>query len=365
MHGLFLELSPPVSAEGFRPNNSMPLLRCALNPASSSANARISRKAIRLRPSHAMLQIAASADLLAAAAAGSSAIAALLKGAPRSQLVKLARGIRELLHSFLLLFDLAECVHHIPNAAPLVERFFQREWSTALAATVGALQALPTTQSEQLEDRWRMHKAVRLVMALAGPGNEAGRVYAAWPDVAGAESLQQYAMETLAAAAAAAAASSQSPQVAQGANPVPPVGFQNPARQFLLSAVVTGRINEARLREILTHAAILAPLQAASEGRADFDGAELPVEMLREAGKRFTAQRYNLRGHSEGDVEALRRAQSAMMGALRQGLALLQLRTVAPEMQKRAVRRATADGFLQVPSSSELGQNARERFDCQ
>lgn len=51
-----------------------------------------------------------------------------------------------------------------------------------------------------------------------------------------------------------------------------------------------------------------------------------------------------------GSPEAQRAAQSVMLQAVRQSVAVLQLRTVAPARRQPAVRRARAAGFLQVLS---------------
>lgn len=81
-----------------------------------------------------------NANMQAAAAAGSPALAALMRAAPRGQRERASEAAKRLLGCFLNPFKLSHGLRSSPSAAPLVEKLWQRvfERPEALAATVEA-----------------------------------------------------------------------------------------------------------------------------------------------------------------------------------------------------------------------------------
>lgn len=112
----------------------------------------------------------------------------------------------------------------------------------------------------------------------------------------------------------------------------------------LCLAAAAGKVSEARLDTLLTHEGVLAPLRAYSQGHEGNRSFMLSTSLLILAGRHFSQ-----RGRSPGgSPEAHAAAQSVVLGAARQGAALLQLKAVEPSQRTRAIRRAARGGFLQV-----------------
>ena len=114
---------------------------------------------------------------------------------------------------------------------------------------------------------------------------------------------------------------------------------------FFGSAALEDRVSEARLRVLLTHEAVLAPLRAIAEGREAFMVAYYSAQVLRLGWLYYDTQQRI----PEGSREAYAAAQVLVMGALRQLAAQLQVYAAAPEQRQRVARRARRAGFLQVP----------------
>lgn len=113
---------------------------------------------------------------------------------------------------------------------------------------------------------------------------------------------------------------------------------------FLATAVDKMKVSESRMGALLTHEGFLAPLRAVAERGEGFDEAPFSSGGLLAAWLHFEAQHRN----PEGSPEAHDTARSAMLGAMRQAAALLQLGALASPQQQRAVRRARKAGFLHV-----------------
>ena len=123
-----------------------------------------------------------------------------------------------------------------------------------------------------------------------------------------------------------------------------------PFIQFLSEAASAGKMSQAVLEAMLTNEGLLAHLRDGACG--GLHGAVLTgtVEAL-------TAALANIHKATiipKGRPEAHRAMQSAVLGAVRQSTVLLQLRTVAPALRQRAVRRAQREGFLMVRRSPIL-----------
>lgn len=122
----------------------------------------------------------------------------------------------------------------------------------------------------------------------------------------------------------------------------------NDFKYFLSCAVCTDAVSTARLRALATHAAILEPLRAASDGRAGFSAVNTSASFLAGAWLEIASQKTQANDSFRIIPEEHAAARSAVMAAMRQGAALLQLRAVAVSQLQRAVRRARRGGFLQV-----------------
>lgn len=120
---------------------------------------------------------------------------------------------------------------------------------------------------------------------------------------------------------------------------------------FLAKAAEERRISEARLGALLTHDGLLVLLQEAAEGTADSALVIQSGIVLSHAWQHFSRT-----GRSPGGSPgALGAALSVTMAALRQGIAVLQLRAVPAAEKPRSVRRARRAGFLSVrPLTTDL-----------
>lgn len=284
-----------------------------------------------------------------AAAAGSPALAALLKATPEAQLENGSTIARNILYSFLSPVSMVRLVARHDSSALLVDKFWQRvkKYPAALAATVEALRACHQTDVDRFQDRYFVGEAVQSFADNLQPGSKYGRGVAAWTDVVGSDSLQQYAMDAL------------TPQIweaspSQSLTPEQLVQRQSqsgmePFMSLLTAAAAEGKLCETRLRALLTHDSLLAPLRAAAEDCKAFKSVRDPLMLLQTAWFHFRSKRVL----PAGSPEAYLAAQTAMLEAARQGGALLQLRALAPAKQQRALRRALSGGFFQVhPSNS-------------
>ena len=188
-----------------------------------------------------LLQMSVTANMQTAAAAGSPALAALLRaltaqGPLSGQQEKCRETAAIALRCFLLPFKLATLA---PTAAPLLKQLWQRvmERPSALAATVEAFQLCQTPRAVKIAENFLIATAVRLHTDKLSPGNSDGRVFPGWPAILAADSLQQYAMDVL---AAAAVVPSQPPSHAQA--DIDSVTCLAPFRAFLAEAAGAGQI---------------------------------------------------------------------------------------------------------------------------
>lgn len=293
------------------------------------------------------MQITVGANVHAAAAAGGTALAALLRAAPQAHLERCSATARNLLCCFLHPFQLVQYIGDAPAAGPLATKYWQWVMAgpKALSAAVEALQACHSAGQDRRSDIALVGESLQFYVAFLHPANGERRRDVARAALLGSDSLQRYAMEALAAAAAAAGPGQ--PSCLQDAiqlswKPIQVLSL------FLGMAAAEGSMGDARMRTLLTHDGIIAPLWRAAEGRGDYVRTlSCSAMFLETAWVHFsTSQR------SSGRLaEAHRAAQSAMMWAIRQGLALLQLSAVAPAQRQRAVRRARRGGFLLVRRS--------------
>lgn len=281
------------------------------------------------------LQVYLDANMQEAAASRAQALAALLRTAPQAQLSQCCRTAEHLLENHLRSFMIVSLLQQSGKEQPLVNRFWRRvmECPSSLAATVEALEVCRVMALPEVDSRGGQQCELLIAGTIEfhtvalQPGNTDGRHFPGWPDLVGSESLQQFAMDVLSPAAPERTVWS-------------PSDVKGIALSFMANAGEAARMSETRLRALLTNGGLLAPLQAAAEGRADFTWAMMPVMILLSGCRQI---------HTPWDASEVHApVQSALMAAMRQGTALLQLRAAPPPQQQRAVRRARREGFLQV-----------------
>lgn len=207
-----------------------------------------------------MLQVLAS-GLQAAMTLLSRALAGMLRACPESSLESFSTTARALVLKFLMLFHLETFARSHCSAAPVVNRFWQQvmDCPTALEGIVETLQACSDDTvnfgSAGITDRQTVGPVMMMHVQSLGPGNEDGRHFDGWPNFAGSEPLQQYAMDAFRAAAPASWPPRQ--QEAYGVQ-------MGSFAEFLAAAVAAGKVSQARLRILLTHESILAPCRQLS-----------------------------------------------------------------------------------------------------
>lgn len=202
--------------------------------------------------------------------------------------------------------------------------------------------ACHTTDASRSDDVRVIGNAVAAHICCLHPGNSACRQFGGWVSLLGSDSLQRYAMGAL--------------------GPVPPPSQAPPSLpaprklskhkdsfvEFLSLAAGAGQMSSARLSDVTTHSGILASLRAAAAGRGDVNDLHACTNLLNEAWKHIARHGRD----PGGSPEAHAAMQSALLAAMQQGIALLQLRAVAPAQQERGVRRARKEGFLQARPST-------------
>lgn len=283
------------------------------------------------------MQITVSANLQAAAMAGSAALTELLREATPAQVGRCRTHASMLLMAFRCPLEL---VHHLqkdPSAAPLVQKFWQRvvEHPSALAAEVEAGRACRDADSALLEYVVLVTDELQLHVEYLRPSqNGTTEYHAAWEVLMSSDSLQQFVMDAIPTLQYFDSSSSTRLPAAKVARSLKTITW------FLCFAAVEGKLSAARLSTLLTHELIIAPIRALAEGST---GAEsiIPSITVLEAG-------WEGRCSPGGSPAAHRAAQSAVLGALRQTAALLQLQALPAAQRQRAVRRARRGGFLQV-----------------
>lgn len=292
-----------------------------------------------------VLQVSLEANLPAAAATASPALAALLRAAPRAQLEDCSQPARQLLHCFLHPFAIVVSVQQAPSARLLINAFWQRvmEHPLALAATVDPLQACPGAEAAQRKDMLIIALALEAHVLCLDPNKADGWHFnLGWTDWLAAGSLQRYALKALADESLWSTLDTEQ----AGA-------YQDHLMQFLASAALAGKMSESRLSSLLTHQEILAPLREVGEGRGDADSFYTSAVILGTA-----LQSSGKKSPPSAGSSAQRAVLSAMLEAMRQGAALLQVEAIAPAKQQRAVRTALKKGFLKV----HFDPQAREQW---
>lgn len=218
------------------------------------------------------------------------------------------------------------------------------ECPAALAATVEAFQACQTDEELFFTELSMICNAAEFHLDALDRGKDEAWFSVAQTTLLSSDSLQQYAMNTLAAAAAAMGSEQFSPDRADPSLRRAMRTFTN----FIADAVDAGEVNETRRSALLTHDGILAPLRAVAEGKNAYRYARASTMILNMAWRSFLKP---IRSPA-GSPEAYGTAQSTMLAALRQSAAMLQLKELATAQRQRAVRRARAKGFLRVRPSS-------------
>lgn len=288
---------------------------------------------------HWSLQIVVAPCFQAAATSSSKALAALLRAARRPKLVACSKAVKSLLHSFLFIYSLAS-VSELPNAlpAPLVEKFRQqvRESPLALPSILEALLASRVCEASEIHaDRAIIGLSLHHQAILLNPGSPDGPPSAAYAELLGSDTLQQYAMESL----VVAGPSSHLPLSEEEAE-----SELQPFRQFLVDAAEAEQIGEAHLTSLFTHEGLLDPIRTAAGGSFDLESVAASMEVFSAACGHFLSK-----GRVPGgSPTAHRAAQCSLLAALQQGAVLLRPRVTATDQKQRAVRRARREGFLQV-----------------
>ena len=280
----------------------------------------------------------------AAAAGGAPALAALLRAAPRE--TRSSSTARMLLQCFLLAFLVQKkaFARHSSSTVPLIEKFWERvmQFPMALADTVEALQeceALSDLDPNQELERHMVGIALGMHLGSMSLKKADGlpKMQTPWSLLAGSASLQDYSM----AAVEAAVQSAEPPEQAIME------GFYS----FLDAGTIAGKVSDARLNILVTHAGVLEPLRAAAEGRCKFEDLTTYAKLLEGAWVHLGMQP----GAITGTKEAHEAAGGVIRAALRQGAALLQITGLPPAQRHRGARRALKRGFLQVHSQQQLG----------
>ena len=289
------------------------------------------------------------ANLQRVAAAAAPALAALLRALTPPQRAECSRTTAELLWCFIFPYELVRLIalqgqRWVPGPAPdTVAKFWQGAAEhPSLAATAEALHLLHTDEPSKEIDGWLVGRALWVHFSKAAEGDAVN--HAICSALISSLSLQQYAIDSLASAALSN----------QGSVPQDIawhcVGFVN----LVASAVSSGRISDARMSALLARDFILVRMRRIAEGTEGFqDEGSLLLVLVLSIWRNFGSSR-RMPG---GSPEALRAAQRALLGVLRQGAALLVLAEVPPAQQQRALRRARREGFYQVQPSQELSQN--------
>lgn len=199
----------------------------------------------------------------AAAVAGGAALAELLSTATQGQQAECGTPAKAILRCFLYPFRMVYGLVTVLSAAPVVKKFGQRvkESPQALPSTVEAFRACRTDNTE-------LSSEVRLIAESIDFHMNVLDSDPAEPALYSSDALEQYALEALATAAAAAEAAA-AVMISMEASPneyaCGPAAMDS-FKRFLAIAVEEGGVHAARMRALLTHEGILAPLRAAAQG---------------------------------------------------------------------------------------------------
>lgn len=219
-------------------------------------------------------------------------------------------------------------------------------YPSAFAAAAEAFQVCHSAEYGYYNEVQAVSIAITEHLDWLGSDTSRLRFPAALPALVASSSLQQYAMDALAAAAAV------------GLSYAPPFGrveddstrvatFMEPFKRLLHTATVEGSLSDERMSALIVNEAILAPLRSTAEGGGDNGNAKMSSRVLGAVWFHYSLQG-RMRG---GSFEVLCAAQGTMLAALGQAAAVLQLAAVPPAQQRRAVRQALEAKIVKVPIS--------------
>ena len=281
------------------------------------------------------MQVFVSANIQVVALRAARALTAVLGTAPSSQRARCEAAASQMMAVFMSPYRLINYLPEGPFAVLLRDECWQRATGPlGLVATVELLRACSAT-----------HIPLELVSAVSGAltvhmvtlkryGNT-GQRSEGWTKLLGSDSMQQYALEAL-----QQLHSSRKDVSIDRTDSDCELSFLS----LLLEAFRAGEMSQAALEAMLTNEGLLSYLRDGACGGLHGVGLTRTVKALSAAWTEI--QQATI--FSTGRPEAHRAMQSAMLGAVRQSTVLLQLRTVAPALRQRAVRRAQRYGFLMV-----------------